>query len=683
MGSRSPLAAWIASLLACSLLSLSNDRACGEEPGSVVGGAMRSMFSPMAAPKRKTMGLLQRNFLDMAGQSAELEVAIVVDGTDSMAGELQGIRESMLRMLGDLRRLRAGRVRVAVVVYRDFGSPASAVEMLLPTFSSDDAEISAAIESLQPQDGSPFYYEMMDIGLHRAVTKLNWSDDPTVSKWILLFGDSPPYPIRFNDEELPDAKRHFADEVLVSLASARGIQIHCVLCNSTDETNQPHLESIGSTRRMMDRMSSETGGMVLDLSYPVIREAFATAGQSPFMKSASMPFTPIQPISAGDLTDRRKQSTGASSSMAIAVLPYEPIDQISFDPDRPAARVATALVTKFRQLRGVRIKSPLDVERQLRRIRAEGLDDKEAIRGLAARLRVDYLVWGRLQENDAVMRTVAFRRRDGIPVISVSHRGSPDGLAKIVLQAAARSPDKDPDLAKFANAVLAGSESSLLQTPLAGNVATTTSVLTAIGSLEQSLGESIGSDESARWLDRAEVAAKQAIAQEPSNGVAHWVLANVSFNQASAFFREQIEDRATDSMRDCKSALRLAYNQREKIGSEPLALEVEADFRLLARREIDEAILLYEKMTDAAMPLDTQRRGHWMLAGLYAGDWGVSQDKTDPELARRHTVAILADWPDSPESQQLRRWLQWDETRDETRHNYLPKLNEALPGLDL
>lgn len=646
-----------------------------DEPVSVVGNAIESMFSPLAAPKRKTMGLLQRNFLDMAGQSAELEVAIVVDGTDSMAGELQGIRESLLRMIGDLRRLRSGQVWVAIVVYRDFGSPASEVEMLLPIFSADDEEIKSAIDSLLPQKGAPFYYEMVDMGVHRAVTKLNWNDNPTVSKWIILFGDAPPYPIDFVDKELPDAKRHFADEVLVSLASTRGIQIHCILCKSTEETNEPHLESIGSTRRMMDRLSTETGGMVLDLSYPVIREAFTKKSQPPPTQ-----YTPVQPIKLRDLAADRK-SKASSSSMMIAVLPHEPVSQISFDPGRPAAQVATALVNKLRQLSGVRIKNPLDVERQLRRMRAEGLDDMEAIRGLAARLRVDYVVWGRLQD-ETTMRTVAFRQRDGLPVIQVSHRGSPDGLAKVVLQAAARSPDNDPDLAKFASEVLASSQSSILQTPLAGDASTTTEVLTAIGSLEQSLGESIGSDESERWLDRAEAAAKQAIKREPDNGLAHWVLANVSFNQASALFRDQIKDRATEAMKDCKSALRLAYNQRDKIGSQPLALEVEADFRLLARRETDQAIELYEKMTDPTMPSDTQRRGHWMLSGLYAGDWGVAEAVTDAKLAREHTIAILANWPDSPEAEQLRQWLQWDETRDETRHNYLPKLNEALPGLE-
>lgn len=646
-----------------------------EEPVSVAGTAMQTIFSPFAAPKRKTMGLLQRNFLDMAGQSADLEVAIVVDGTDSMAAELKGIRESILRMLGDLKRLRGGEVRVAMVVYRDVGSPGGAVEMLIPQFSDDQEQIGLAVESLLPRDGSPFYYEMLDAGVHSALETLVWSDDPLVSKWILLFGDAPPYPDNFEDKELPKAKRRFTDEVLISKASIKGIQIHCVLCESTEETSQPHQDSIGSTRRLMDRLSSETGGMVLDLSYPIIRQAFARASQQ-----APPEVTPLLPITLKDLASSEKKNASANSFLKVAVLPHEPLDQIAFAPDRPAAQVATAMLTKFRQLPGIRVKNPLDVERQLRRIRAEGLDDMNAIRGLAERLRVDYVIWGRLQENDSVMRTVAFRQDDGVAVIQVKHEGSPDGLAKVVLQAAAVSADKD--FADFANRILASADASILQTQLANDTPTTQAVLTAIGSLEQALGESIGSDQSTLWLERAEAAAKRAIAQEPSNGLANWVLSNVLFNQASALFRDGIKDRAKAAMKESKSALRLAYNQRLKIGSDALALEVEADYHLLVRRDAVQAIKFYSAMTEKGMPSDTRRRGHWMLSGVYAGDWGVDQNQINAVLARENSMAVMSTWPDSPEAVLLKQWLQWDDTADQTRHNFLPRINKALLGLD-
>ncbi|MCH5375295.1 MAG: VWA domain-containing protein, partial [Planctomycetes bacterium] len=47
--------------------------------------ALESVFSPRRAPAAKTMGLLQRSFLDLVEDSqTKLQVALVVDGTESM-----------------------------------------------------------------------------------------------------------------------------------------------------------------------------------------------------------------------------------------------------------------------------------------------------------------------------------------------------------------------------------------------------------------------------------------------------------------------------------------------------------------------------------------------------------------------------------------------------------------------
>ena len=88
-----------------------------DEALTPAGAALTTIFSPSRAPKQKTMGLLQRSFLDLADQGdQELEVAIVVDGTDSMTTELAGVRRSIHQMLDDLRRVRNNEVRAAIVV---------------------------------------------------------------------------------------------------------------------------------------------------------------------------------------------------------------------------------------------------------------------------------------------------------------------------------------------------------------------------------------------------------------------------------------------------------------------------------------------------------------------------------------------------------------------------------------
>lgn len=664
-------------------------RGIAQEHPPLVSAAMRTLFNPAASPPRKTMGLLQRNFLDVAGQTGELEVAIVVDGTESMGGELAGVRESTHRMIADLKRLRGGdenSVRVALVVYRDSGSPSGEVEIPLPTFTSRSDEINAAMEQLQPESGAPFYNELMDVGVHEAITRLPWSEDPTVSKWILLFGDAPPYELSYHDKTYPESKRRFADELLISLATRRGVQIHCVLCDSTEETKESHVQSRRQTRQVMDRLASETGGMVLDLSYPAIREALAGGSER-----AEIAYTPIQPITGDDLaaaTRRAAQATGDASTptgparpVRIAILPHDQIDALDFSPDHPGMQVATALNRQFRALPGVRVKNVLDVEKQVRRLRAEGLDDAEAIRGLSARLGVDYIVWGRVRDRSAIT-SVAFRRRDNQPILQVAYNGSPDGLAEVMLTAAAKNPDEDDAFAIFAKRVLQSSDNTNSLALLSDQPATVTNLLTAMGCLEQAIGLSIGSEESDRMLAQAKAAAAIVIQTDPADPIGNWLMANVLYNQASAAFQRGDAKQGGEAMKTCRSVLRMADRGKDQIQSPVLRLEIEADYRLIGRQEYEKAIELYQTMTNPSQPDDIRARGHWMLSGLYAGDWGIDASLVDARLAREHVIAILSLWPDRPEAELLRKWLQWDEKSQITRHNHLPQLNAVLAGIE-
>ena len=73
------------------------------------------------------MGMVQRNFLDLVEVSrSRLEVALVVDGTESMGTELDGIRRSLHQMTEDLSRYK-DHVSFQLVVFRDEGSPSGAI----------------------------------------------------------------------------------------------------------------------------------------------------------------------------------------------------------------------------------------------------------------------------------------------------------------------------------------------------------------------------------------------------------------------------------------------------------------------------------------------------------------------------------------------------------------------------
>ena len=344
--------------------------------------ALRSIFSFSAAPPRKTMGLLQRSFLDVAARTEEdLEIAVVIDGTASMAEGIAGVRESIGAMLDDLRRGRDGEVRVAIVAYRDSGSPSGPVEVLLDRFTADNEAISQALAALQPEQGAPFFHEQPDAGIQVALDRLPWTENNRTTRWLFLFGE-PPYAESYASEQFPQAKRAYATDLLVALAARKEVQIHCVLCDAASELDTAYQQALPETRAFMNALAAGTGGLMLDLSYPDIRKAIVAAGQRP-----RADYLPIDPITDDDLQRARTETAGSpdesdptASEVRVAVLPHLPFQKMSFDPREPATQVAAGLRHKFESLPRVRVSSPYDVEHQLRRLRTAGLNESQQIR---------------------------------------------------------------------------------------------------------------------------------------------------------------------------------------------------------------------------------------------------------------------------------------------------------------
>ncbi len=650
--------------------------------------AISTMFSPLDVPQRKTMGLLQRNFLEMAGgDEGELEVALVIDGTNSMSAELAGVRGSIDRMLADLRRYRKGEVRASIVVYRDYGSPSGEVSIVLPTFTADKATIDKAVESLKPESGEPFFHELPDVGLHTAITQLPWSDNPNVVKWVMLFADAPPYSVTFRDKKFSGAYRRYTNELLVSLARKRGIQINCILCTSDDDNVEPYQEVIDATREFMSELASQSSGVMLDLSYPAIQTALIEAGKRPEIQYAK-----LEPINAFDLAAARRQEVlmaanggadaAAATNVSIAVVPHEPLDGMRFDPDRSSVQVATAIRHRFAALPGVRVVSTIDIQRQLRRLRAEGMTQTQAIRGLAGRLRADYVVWGSVAPQTQHVQTAAYRRRDGEAVIQVAFDGDYGQVANVILTAASNDPSRDPILTRLASEAMGNASKAMLQSPIAETTATSSELLAALEALEQSLAFAGDSDESIQLLKTAEASATAAVEAEPRNPLGHWLLSNVAFNQAMREYQRGALVEAKGRMTLMKSSLGRAYANRSKIQATSLSEEIAGDYELLVNRNVEDAISQYKLLVDPAMPTASQLRGHWMLAGIYAGDWGVPDSFADLKESRRHVIEILANWPDSPEGKQLKQWLRWDEASGQTEHDYLPTIHVEMSKWD-
>lgn len=690
---RGPLArtnlALLGAVLAC-LIVTTPAQGLGEEPvaGDSTAATLRSIFSFSAAPPRKTMGLLQRSFLEIIPpRENDLEIALVIDGTGSMEAALAGVRDSALAMLDDLSRGRGGEVRMAIVVYRDYASPGGSVQIVQDRFTGDTASIRQALDSLRAESGAPFFHEMVDVGVHTALDQLPWSTGNDTTRWLFLFGDAPPYAESYAAIDFPEARRHYSTDLLVGLAGRKGIQIHSVLCESSAELATTYRQALPETRGFMNALATGTGGLMLDLSYPDIRQAILDAGRQP-----RADLIEIEPITRTDLIlarDAATAVTGAATAEAdptagevrIAILPHLPLHQMTFDPGNPAVQVATHLRHKLEGLPRVRMSSPYDVERRVRRLRAAGLNDEQQVQALASQLGVDFVVWGERDDTGKPSASVVYARGAAEPVVRVSHAGQFTQLASLMLE---QAPDERlKQLIAPTTPAASTDRKGAIVKPLARQPGTAREILYALETLEQVLGAMADDPAAGERLARAQQAAEAALKTESTNGLAHWLLANIHFNLATAAQSRGATDAAAEAMREMKRSLGRAYRFRNEIDSPSLVKELAADHLLLVQRKVPEAIGAYEALAiDPEASASVRRRAHWMLTGLYSGDWGVDPEAVDPTLARQHAIAILANWEASPEAGLLRKWLGWDEQTDRTEHPFLPRSHGDLANVE-
>ncbi len=245
--------------------------------------ALSTIFSPDRNPPNRTMGLVQRNFLDLIEHSKpRLQVGVVLDGTSSMDASLDGIKQTIGTMLRDLELYKQADVAYQLVVYRDVGAPSGELDFPLKVagkqFLADREAFRQAVESLQTESGAPYFHELIDAGVHAAIEQLEWSTDDETTRWLLVIGDAPPFDAGF-EEPQTGARRRYDTQHLAGLANSRQIHINCILSTSRPEEQQAQEAVLDRTRQFMSTLSSETGGLLLDLSYPDIRRAIMAAAE--------------------------------------------------------------------------------------------------------------------------------------------------------------------------------------------------------------------------------------------------------------------------------------------------------------------------------------------------------------------------------------------------------------------
>ncbi len=661
--------------------------------------ALVSVFSPRRAPDVKTMGLLQRSFLDLLEESRpKLEVALVVDGTESMEAELDGIRRSLSQMVADLVRYKGSEVSFQLVVYRDVGA-GEEVELPLRVagggFTRDTSLLEKAFVELQTGTGAPYFPELVDLGIHKALTELNWSDASDTTRWLLVFGDAPPFAERFEEAD-NQARRRVATEQLIATANRLDIRVNCVLCPTRPKDQAVYEQVLRDAQEFMSRVSTETGGLMLDLSFPDIRQALEEAA-----KPAPAEYQQISGITRQDVEAARQQKPpaldieGQAGPARIAVLPHMPLEELDFDPSREAVQIATELRHRLRQIPGTELKSPVAIERRYEILRARGVRGPEMLQVLAQALDVDYIVWGAIarRQGTVQVQSAIYSGTDGRLLVEDSRREQEleinlmTGRLMRNLVNKAVSTNRDRRLtATFASLRGKTRPQTALVSAIAANPEARSELLIGFENLERALEFPVAAREGLDLLAAATTSLEQAVADDPANPLAQLLLANAYYNQFQALETQGQGPEAEKSHGNFESALRKAYAFRSQ--SDDFAYvrrEIEADYALLISHEYPAAIAAYQELAgiDPETPLHTALRANWMLAGIHAGDWGLAvaaPDLVDPVKARQYLVKILAHWPDSDEAKFIRKNLRWDDEEGRSQFEHFPRLGQTQAG---
>jgi hypothetical protein len=620
------------------------------------------------------MGLLQRSFLDLAeDETKRLEVAFVIDYTDSMAKQIEGIRKSVGNMAADLKAYKGDEVKFSAVVYRDIAAKSGEVQVLSEAFI-DDALIIELLEKAPVESGEPYFHELVDLGIHEAMTKLRWTEGDDVQRWLIVIGDAPPLDANFSEEKT-GARRRYEDEILIQQALNRGIAINCILCESDFEA---YAKVVDKAQRFMNRMSSATSGLMLDLSQPGIQAKLREAVAKPRVKKVHLGL--IAKTEVEEIRSELAASTGDSPpNMVIAVLPPTDLPTMNFDPDNRHFQMSMELSRRLSEVPHLTIfEDRAAIRTALRRARDRDFTQAQFVQLLRAQMGVDYVIWGEMSPKDNVLGIDIHNATTGelltqgprvtgknIHLASTGDRL--DSLAGVALDKMFATVD-DPNLVaaykeRTTDPALKGIVDSIQQ-PLSDNEDVCEALNAGFTNLASALEYPVGSEAGNALLSAAEKNLLNVTDNlDLRNTNAFYLLANCYYNQAQGAAANGEEEAYGAKMKLFKTTLGRAYGQIQGDPKSLLEWEIAADYQLHLGKP-SEAIEIYEKLSSGSLAaLNASRRAHWMLAGIYGGDWGVAEEFVNPTKARDHLIEILARWPESPEARFIAKSLRWDEQK--------------------
>ena len=621
-------------------------------------------------------GTLQRPamFLDIVGSRKHLEVALVIDGTDSMGQEFKSVVKELGHFVEGIQVQKDldSEIRFALVVFRDDKSPSGPCQIPIPEFTTDSAEFMRALSEQDTEDGTPYFNEMVDVGVHQAITRLNWSsgkDD--VTRWIILCGDSPPY-------NAGKGLKHSALK-LAQIANERGVEIYSILCNSGFTTAKAEKardlletakEEAPYARRFMSELANQTHGKFMDLWNPdVVKQLLGLVKDRQTFQQRLKRISNEELIACRARAKRNMANGGVvPGTVTLAILPHAPLNAMSFESDDIRVQTATEFRARFRSIAGVEVVTSAKTEAKYKALDFTQ-NESRILAEFSDAVQADYVIWGEIDNsstNKFQLQTAMYNGTDGTLIAKASknaeksngealtriHRQSAFKLCNLTAQSLKMDNVAEDVVAAFGSVKDDEKVSQSFSTQFASDIRAHRAILSGLSLLERSLAHEKGSDKN-RAIDLlrdAETHLVNALQFESGNAFAHLLLANCYQNLGNVEEADDYSNKIYDNFRK-------AYRNRESMGGPESAarIEIEADHALLVNREVKKAIELYERLADIKDVSNARfsLRANWMLAGIYLGDWRVKEQSSEfvsVDKARNHIVQILAHWQDSDEA---------------------------------
>ncbi len=675
---------------------------------SVVGDLMTTLFSPVIAGEAKTMAVLQRtSLLDRVTRNRSLEIALLIDGTDSMSDELEGVRQRLDMMIDDLQRVLEDRVTFQIVVYRDVGAPSGMVEFALPTngksFTADREQLTRGLERVVVESGAPYFFEPVDVGLYQTITALPWSTNDDAARWILLVGDAPPFDDGFNEPE-NQAERKYSDQQLLQLAQQKGIVIHSILCRSREADQEAYKKVLNRTQRFFSSLSEATGGTTIDLSNETDQANIRMAA-----KRAAVEYKMIEPISEADIESLQvaaaKPVNPANAIPArpvrIAVLPFMPQQESAFlngsnpfDKAKNPTNYLANQIVKVLDSIGVEGVSDHSIEQAARDSRKEGKRLDLLAARIGERVNADYVICsnqntdksGKTNYEYSMLATdkaeYVVKQRTKVSTVPTNASRASVAIVYDIAEAMLAAPTtattgtidlrtlmskatrQNPKLRQVSLSEVKEVEEAIIRAQSALDGVVDFELLQEVDATNKTVLES---------LANADREIESALKIEPNNPMANLVLANI---RMSEILLNPNGPNVSRKHAQSSACLEVAKRGAKSLTPTELA-ELEADVALMDGQNAV-AITKYAEMEKSQGSLAASLRARWMLMGLYSGDWGVGVHT--PNLvnvieARAAAIRILAFHPNSKHAIRLRNTLQISAANPESASPALPLKN--------